>query len=298
MKPTSLALLLLTFGGGCVEAHAQQQPAAVAPRPPRTVFGTGTLVADRTIPLAFERPGTLRTLEAEVGSIVERNAVLATLDDDETRLALRRDQAALASELAALARVRADEALSQQRITIARRESDRSERLFATGGAAELDRDRTRDAIALGQLELQSLRSQRPAISARVAQASARVELSRVLHERDRLVAPVRARVLRSDLAAGAFVGAGQPVVQLAPVGAELASVWVHESELASLRIGARATLTLRDQGRTRFDAVVVRVRPEADMRTHEVRVDLRPSRLPPIVVFGLRLDAEIERAP
>lgn len=297
MKWTSLATVV-ALSAGCVEAHAQQQPAPIAAARPRSISGTGTLVADRTIPLAFERPGTLRSLDAEVGSIVEARTVLASLDDDETRLALRRDQAAVATERAALARVSADEALSQQRLTIARRESARSERLFATGGTAELDRDRTTDAIELGQLELRSLRSQRPAISARVAQAITRVELSRVLHERDQLTAPVRARVLRSDLAAGAFVGAGQPVVQLAPVGSELASVWVHESEITALRVGARATLTLRDHARTRYDATVVRVRPEADTRTHEVRVDLRPSRLPSIVVFGLRVDAEIERSP
>ncbi len=300
MKSRSFALAAL-LSAGCYEAHAQSAApadAATTSAQPRAIFGTGTLVTERTVPLAFERSGTLRTLDADVGAIVERGAVLAALADEDTRLAVARDRAAVSTERAALARVRADEALSQQRLHIASRESSRSDRLFATGGTAELEHDRTRDAIALGQLELASLRAQRPAIFARIEQAQARAELARVLSERDRIVAPVRARVLRSELAAGAFVGAGQPVVQLAPVGAELASVWVHESELSSLRVGARATLTLRDAAHTRFDGVVVRVRPEADTRTHEVRVDVRPSTLPPIVVFGLRIDAEIERRP
>jgi multidrug resistance efflux pump len=298
MNRRSIALAAL-LSAGCHDAHAQTAaPPAAPPSQSRPIFGTGTLVADRTLPLAFERPGTLRTLDAEVGAIVERGAVLASLADEDTRLALARDRAAVTSERAALTRVRADEALSQRRLVIANRESARVDRLFATGGVPEFDQDRTRDALALGQLELASLRAQRPAIFARIEQARARAEMARVISERDRIVAPVRSRVLRSDLAAGAFVGAGQPVVQLAPVGSELASVWVHESELAGLRIGARATLTLRDARRTRFDGVVLRVRPEADTRTHEVRVDVRPSTLPPIVVFGLRIDAEIERQP
>lgn len=300
MNAHTIAALAM-LAASCTEAHAQRTDTRTQTQPARrerAVFGTGSLVADQTIPLAFERPGTLRTLVAEVGAIIEARAVIATLDDDESRIALRRDRAAMDSERAALLRWSADRAQSRARIAIARRESARSERLFASGGAAELERDRSGDSLAIGELELSAISAQRPAIAARIAQARARAELTQRQIERDRLLAPVRARVLRSELAPGAFVAAGVPVVQLVPIGAEIASVWVHESELSALRVGARATLVLRDHDHTRYAGTVLRVRPEADPRTHEVRVDVRPATLPPFVVFGLRMDAEIERAP
>ena len=42
----------------------------------------------------------------------------------------------------------------------------------------------------------------------------------------------------------------------------------------------------------------MLRVRPEADGRTHEARVDVALRDLPPTVVFGVRLDAAIARSP
>jgi multidrug efflux pump subunit AcrA (membrane-fusion protein) len=287
---------------GLARRPVAAQPVARAPVPTASarttmVFATGTLAADRTLPLAFDRAGTLGLLRADVGSIVEPGALVAQLEDRDTRVAVERERAGAATERSALAKILADEALVRARVEIARREAARSARLFTVGGGTEFERDRSADALAVSTLELESLRAQRPAVRARVAQAQARVALATITHERDALRAPARARVLRSDLAQGAFVGAGQTVVQLALVGDELASVWVHESELPSIRVGARATVTLRDRAHTRFDATVLRVRPEADPRTHEVRVDLRPTTLPPVVVFGVRLDAEIERA-
>lgn len=294
-SPLRVALLPL-LALGCLRAEAQPPPPpAPAPRAD-VVFGTGTLTSDRTIPLAFDRPGTLRVLDATVGAVVEPGAVIARLDDGDTRLAVSREQAALHAERGAVERLRADESLLGARLAIARREAARTGRLFTSGSSSELERDRGDDAATVNALELAALRAQRPALLARVAQAESRLALARWSHARDTLTAPTRARVLRSELAPGAFVGAGQPVVHLSPVGDELASVWVHERELPSLRVGARATVTLRDRARTRFEATVLRVRPEADPRTHEVRVDLRPRALPPAVVFGARLDAEISR--
>lgn len=290
------------MAAGCLPAHAQSsQVSAASDEAPRRdeqlVYGAGTLTTDRTIPLAFERAGTLRALAVEVGAVVESGATIAQLDDEDSRLSVTREAASVSVERAALERLRADEATLRRRIAIAERERERSQRLSVIGSGTELERDHAEDALSLGQLELASALAQRPTILARVAQAQARAALARRSLERDRIIAPTRARVLQSDLAPGAFVGAGQTVVQLAPVGDERASVWVHESELPSVRVGARATVTLRDRERTRLDATVLRVRPEADPRTHEVRVDLRLARLPSVVVFGVRLDARIERA-
>lgn len=290
------ALPLLALAAlGC--ARAEAQPPAPAAPPPRVVFGTGTLEADRTAPLAFERPGTLREVAVTVGDIIEPGSVVARLDDRDSALSVRRERAALLAERATLTRLHADERLLGERARIARREADRAARLYDVGSGSGLERDRGEDGRAVSGLELSALRAQRPGLVARAAQAESRLALARWTLDRDVLRAPARARVLRCDYAPGAFVGAGHPVAVLAPLGAEVAAVWVHESELSAVRVGAAVSVVLRDGARTRLAGTVRRVRPEADGRNHEARVDVSLSSLPGNVVFGVRLDAEITRS-
>lgn len=297
MSPLRRTLPLLALAAiGCARAEAQTPAAPVSP-PSRVVFGTGTLEADRTAPLAFERPGTLREVRVAVGDIVEPGSVVARLDDRDSALAVQRERAALEAERATLTRLRADELLLGERARIARREADRAARLYEVGSGSGLERDRGDDGRAVSGLELTALRSQRPGLVARASQAASRLALARWTLDRDALRAPARARVLRSDYAPGAFVAAGHPVAVLAPVGAEVAAVWVHESELPAVRVGAAVSVVLRDRARTRLEGAVLRVRPEADGRNHEARVDVSLRSLPVNVVFGVRLDAEITRS-
>lgn len=298
LRPLAMALSLTALGCARAQAQAPAAPAVAAPVVDRdTIYGSGTLEADRTAPMAFDRPGTLRELHAAVGEVVDADALLARLDDGDADLSVRREREAVAVERAALVRLRADESLAESRLRIAARESARARSLFDRGASSAVERDRGDDVEAVSSLELAALRAQRPALAARAAQASTRLALAEWSRDRDTLRAPTRARVLRSELAPGAFVGAGQPVVTLAPVGAEVAAVWVHERELPSLRAGARVRVTLRDIARTRLEGTVLRVRPEADGRTHEARVDVALRDLPPTVVFGVRLDAAIARS-
>jgi multidrug efflux pump subunit AcrA (membrane-fusion protein) len=115
MNPLRRTLpLLALIAAGCARAEAQTPAAPVSP-PSRVVFGTGTLEADRTAPLAFERPGTLREVRVAVGDIVEPGSVVARLDDRDSALAVQRERAALEAERATLTRLRADELLLGER---------------------------------------------------------------------------------------------------------------------------------------------------------------------------------------
>lgn len=298
MRYGLLALLALS-AAACspAAAHAPPTPAPTASAADRTLYGSGTLEAARTAPMSFDRPGTLREVAVTVGDVVEAGALLARLDDRDTALGVQRERASLDAERAALARLRADEAVADARLRIARREAGRTQHLFDQGSTSGSERDRGDDSQQLAALERDALRAQHPNLSARISQASSRLSLAEWTHRRDTIRAPFRARVLRADLAPGAFVSPGQPVVVLAPVGEEVAAVWVHEQDLPSVRPGASVSLTLRDVARTHLDGTVLRVRPEADGRTHEARVDVSLRTLPPTVVFGVRLDANIARS-
>jgi multidrug resistance efflux pump len=279
---------------------AQESPSADGPRgapQPEAIFGTGALAYDRTLVVAFERAGVIRSLEVDVGDVVAEGQVLAALDDADLRLDLAREQAGRRVEQASLGRLRGDEEQVRLREEIARREASRSELLAKAGAIPEIERDQSQDAPRLLVQERRSLDLQREVLRARMVQAQVREAQARLWQGKTVLKAASAGRVIRRDASAGGYAAPGAPVLVLAPAGSEVASLWVHESELPHLRSGAKASLTLRDRDGTRLSGKVHRIHPEADPRTHEVRVDVRLERLPENLVFGVRVDGQIQRA-
>ncbi|HSB37199.1 MAG TPA: biotin/lipoyl-binding protein, partial [Thermoanaerobaculia bacterium] len=97
-----IAFLVLALGApGCGKADGKPAQAALTPEPirvtaasvvertlPRTLAVTGALVGDESADVAAERDGRVARVTVERGSIVERGAILALLDDREAKATL------------------------------------------------------------------------------------------------------------------------------------------------------------------------------------------------------------------
>lgn len=262
-----------------------------------TIFGTGVLAHERSVVVAFERAGVIRTVQADVGDRVTEGQLLATMDDSDARVELAREQANRRSEQASLGRLRSDTEEARLREEIAQREAHRSEQLLKAGAIPEIEHDRSQDAPRLLAQDRRGLELQRGVVQARIVQAQAREAQAALWRDKTHLKALSAGRVVRRDASAGSYTAPGAPVLVIAPAGSEIASLWVHESELPHLRPGAPVEMTLRDREHTRLQGKVLRIHPEADQRTHEVRVDVGLEVFPDTLVFGVRLDGKIERA-
>lgn len=299
----AVSLLIPLSVAGCgrapAPAGATGKPAADGARveaPADTIFGTGVLAHDRSVVVAFERAGTIRAVEVDVGDRVTEGQTLAVLDDADARTELAREQANRRGEQASLGRLLSDKEQARLREEIARREADRSERLLKAGAIAEVERDHSQDAPLLLAQDRRAIELQRGVILARLAQAQAREEQAALWKRKTTLRAAGPGRVVRRDASAGSYTAPGAPVLVVAPAGSEVASLWVHESELPSLRLGAPVSLSLRDRERTGLRGRVSRIHPEADQHNHEVRVDVRLEQPPENLVFGVRIDGKISR--
>ena len=151
---------------------------------------------------------------------------------------------------------------------------------------AEADAKRYRELRSKGFVSQSALDAKEAALKAAAAQAG----LARNQSAYTTLHAE-RAGVIAATLAeAGQVVGAGQPVLRLAPDGEREVAIAIPEAQLANLKVGAAAEIVLLTAGDSAA-ALVGRLRelsPAADpaSRTYAARVTLTQSG--PAVALGM----------
>jgi HlyD family secretion protein len=229
--------------------------------------------------------------QADIGASVAEGrsrvaTAIANLDDLEAGSRpeeIRRAEAELAGAEAEVVRTGKD--LERTRDLVSRDLASR-ESLDHANAADQAARGR-RDALAeaLGLLR----RGTRPdrIAAARAEVASARASLAQIEARAGDLVltAPVGAVVLSRNAEPGEALAAGIPVVTLGEVGRPFVRVYLPQSRVAGVTIGAEATV-LTDDGRA-IAGRVVAVQPRAEFTprvalTEEERADL---------MFGVRIE-------
>lgn len=184
----------------------------------RTISATGTLAARREMPVGVAgEGGRVTQVLVEPGQWVRAGQVLATVD--------RSVQTQTADSLAAQIRV------AQADATLAQSNLDRAKQLVANGFVSKADIDAktaTRDAAA-----------------ARVGVARAQLGQQRASNGRLDIRAPAAGLVLTRQVEPGQVVSAGSGVLFRLAMGGEMEMrADMAEQDLASLRVGVRASVT------------------------------------------------------
>jgi len=232
------------------------------------IFGTGTIVADKTTELGPVVPGIVEAIHVEEGDAVEAGDPLFTTRRVDYRIG--REEAEHAARLAAAEADKAERDLS------------RAQRLHAQGVASQgqLDDAHTAQEIAFARRDV-----------ARSALARAFQNLTDTA-----VVAPydgvISRRYVDEGVRMGGLSGPGA-VVQLMKVDLVEAVIQVPELHVGQLHAGMRARVRLDGTGGV-FDAVVGRLNPMADpaSRALEVRIPIENPEL--LVRPGLFAKAEL----
>ncbi|BDY06300.1 efflux RND transporter periplasmic adaptor subunit [Ferrimonas sp. YFM] len=198
-----------------LEVHAQQ--VQLQHSYPLTHRFVGKVYHPRTSDIGFESPGTVATIDVEIGQEVEAGQVLATLD---TRL-LRSEAEQLE---ATLAQNRAD--LDLNKATL-KRQLTLSEQGYQS------------------EQQLDELRSRKAQLQARQQQLNANLESVNIRLQKSTLKAPYSGTVTRRQLTKGQVTGNGQVAFTLVPDGA------------AEARVGLPVRLLERLQTRQQWQASV-----------------------------------------
>ncbi|MDQ2930181.1 MAG: efflux RND transporter periplasmic adaptor subunit [Gemmatimonadota bacterium] len=275
------------------------------------VFNRGEtgLVASGTVEateaqLGFQSSGRIEKLESREGETVEAGEEMGRLDRNE--MLARREQAvaqtaaakAVLSELQSgfrseeVAQGRAALAAATDRLADARRDVERSTRLFEGGavGAENLDKARLAFDVATSQQEQaqQQLRILRTGTRsekidvqrAQVAQTEAAVKPIDVALANMVIHAPFGGIVTVRHREIGETVAAGAPVFTLMNPHDRWVRIFVPESRIGRVRLGAKATITSDSFADKAYGGEVVFIASEAQftpktVQTTEERVKL-----------------------
>jgi membrane fusion protein (multidrug efflux system) len=309
-----LAGLLLA---GCGDSEARN-PARVEPPAPVAVMTaaaqsrslpgeidvTGTLVADAQTEVASEGSGRVLAVTIERGSAVRAGAVLATLDSDDARNALREAEATEAQTQARLGLepgaafdpARTPEA-RKARVVLERAEAEhaRYAKLVDMSAVSRSDYDlRRMEALSAREQYETTLNETRQLHQALLAQR-ARVAIARKALDDMAVRAPFDGLVAEKHVTVGQFLPRGARVATLVRVDPLRIELIVPESAVAAVRKGQRVSFTVQTYPDARFDGTVAYVgpslRPDARALVAEALVPNPAGRLQP----GLFATARIE---
>lgn len=264
---------------------------------------SGTVEARETA-LAFQVTGRIARLLVDEGHTVKSGDEIALLVDDDYALALQRVRAEAAAAQAALAVLEAGSRGQELKVAEAALEKALAEQRFAEEDVARIASLIKKKLASQEQLDLARLRRDVAQASMRQARqnllllqegprkeeiARARAELEARTNavktaERQlaytRLVSPVSGIVSLREAEAGEVVSAGQPVFKVAELARPWVRAYLNESDLARVRLGQSARVTVDGLPDKQFNGTLSFISPKAEftpksVETRELRVDL-----------------------
>ena len=225
-----------------------------------TIRASGTIEATQ-VNVAAKTGGQILRLRVDEGSEVKPGDTIAVIDHATLDLQLRQAMAGVAVARAALDNDR--------------RDSERTATLFASGSATAKQRDDAAARLAGSQ--------------ASCDQAAATADLIRKQIADCSVAAPVRGTVTVTPFEAGETVPPGATLATIAQLERVNLMIYVTEKELARIRPGQRATVTIDAFRDKSYGGTVVYVSPAAEftpknVQTTEDRVKQ---------VFGVKLQID-----
>jgi HlyD family secretion protein len=242
------------------------------------VIATGTIRAVQEVYVQPLVDGlSVRSLEADVGDVVQADQVLATLNDDTLILQKSQLEANKAKAEAGLAQYRAQVVEAQANLDDAVRQRDRATRLGKTGTSSVAEVERAEAAAEVAQARLQAAQQ-----SVSVGEADIKVVESQIADVDLRLArtavkTPVAGIVSARNARVGAIAsGAGEPLFTVIRDGALELVAELSETDIQKIEAGQKAIIRIAG-GRQRIDGEVRLVSPTVDptSRLGYVRIDV-----------------------
>lgn len=255
-------LAILAVGGHALWTYLQpsqgEGPPATVPvsrgTVETTVLASGALQANRVTSVGAEVSGTIKSLNAALGAVVQAGDVIAEIDS----LA---QQNAVKSAEASLANMNAQKRAQQAQVTRLRVARDRAEQLKERTLLSEAD-------YMTAVTDLEAAEAQIAALDAQISQATLTVDNAKLDLSRTAIVAPVSGTVVAVLVTEGQSVNAVQTsptIVKIADLGRMIIKAQISEADVTRVRPGQSAYFTILGEPATRIEAELTAIEPAPD---------------------------------
>lgn len=273
------------------------------------IEASGTLEAVE-VSVSARTPGQLERLAAREGSVLREGDTVAVIEHGTLRLQLRQAEAGVALAQSQLELLRngarsedlaAAEEVKRQTESAFRTASsdfDRIKELYASSSVPKKQYEdaESRRTIAEAQYNAASqnlLKLRRFARPEEVAAAAARVEQAKAAADLVRrqitdavVLAPASGTVTYQPAEQGELVGAGGVLVRLSRLESLELMIYVNETELGRVALGAPAAVSIDTYPDRSYEATVVYISPNAEFTPRNVQTKDERTKL----VFGVKL--------
>ena len=281
MRPSHLLVSVVLLGTSLVAAgcRGSESTAAAAPAPQlvdvasvaarvvdleSTLQISGSLVPQTRVAVHAKLPGTLSSINVQIGDRVRAGQVVATLDRREIDAQV---DAAAAAVNVARAGVEAAEAMLANAVV----EFNRAKNLFEKGAVA-------RQLLDAAETAHRSGAAQRDLANANLAQAEAALRRAREVQRDATLTSPIEGVVVERNYDAGSLVSPGneKPIVAVADLRVLKLEAGVSELDAGKLRVGMPARLTAQAKPGEVFNGRVATIAPEVTARNRHFQIEVR----------------------
>ncbi len=257
------------------------------------VHGPGTVQSKVPVTVSAKITGILEKLYADQGDRVQKGQLLAKLDAVELRAREAAAQAAKNRSQRDLARGQADMVKAQANLGLAQSNYQRDLEVFKPGYISQAAFDTTKAQLRVAESEVAAARATVTALEAAVKQAESETHAAAAIQKYTDIVAPMDGLITVRKAEIGTTIAPGTPIFQMVDLDQIWVAAWIDETQIAQLREGQPATITLRS-GRM-FKGEVVRLNKEADTVTRELEVDVKFAQLPHPLAIGEEAEVDID---
>jgi membrane fusion protein (multidrug efflux system) len=207
---------------------------------------TGTLKAFEEVIVSSEVDGILRRIPVDEGTLVDRGALLAEINETDYRLDRLRSEAALKQAEASLANARA--------------EYKRKETLYQEELITKQQFDDISTKVALAEAEIERVK--------------ATLAISREKHVRTKIYSPLEGAVKEKKVSVGDYVRNGTPLFQLIKINPLKLSFTISEKDVAALKIGQEVAFGVDAFAGKSFKGKINLLYPNVEERTRTLQAE------------------------
>jgi RND family efflux transporter MFP subunit len=222
---------------------------------------TGALKAKDQVDVTPKATGRLTQIKVDTGHNVARGALLAVIEDAEIQQQVARAGASVAVGAASVAQRQAE-------LNNAKADLDRNQRLLDSGliSRQQFEAAQTRYEVAKSQLDL--------AVAQRRQSEAEQREL-KIQQGQTRVYAPMAGAIAKRHVDVGAMVNPSVPIVTVVSLGTMIIQANASERDIARIRPGITATVTLDSLPGQQYQGRVMRISPLLDPATRNGIIEI-----------------------
>lgn len=261
----------------------------------KQVHGVGTLEAKEIVVLAPKTTSKIEALFADEGDSVKANQVVAKMEISELQGNMMESGAAIEKSRSIIAVQKAIIEELEAKKTLADVTLERYTTLLKGGFVTQAEYD---TAVASQRSAAASIKAARENLKSLSHDSEkSQAALSALKSKADDLIlrSPFDGIVLSRNAEVGSTVSSGSPVFRLANPKTLWVKVYIDERQSGAVRIGQKATVTLRTQEFKPLKAHVVRIGVESDRITEERVVYLKLLDESETLSIGEQAEADID---